>query len=76
MEVERWALWRGRPEPAVGRLRVCLGQVPWLRCQADTGSQQGAGSAGAAAPRSPSRSRCPEGWGCWGTSCGCPGLCL
>lgn len=41
-----------------------------------TGSREGAGPGGpAAAPTNQSRSRCHVGWGCWETSCGCPGRC-
>lgn len=29
----------------------------------------------AAEQMNPSRSHCPEGWGCWGTCSGCPGQC-
>lgn len=33
-------------------------------------------AASAAGQKSPSHSRCPGGWGCWGTCCDCPGRCL
>lgn len=65
-EPQRWRAW-AQVVGAVGRPQGPLGQQ---------GQLLQVSAAFAAVQRSPSRSRYPGGWGCWGTCCDCPGRCL
>lgn len=66
-----WALVWGAGRFPVGQWRELEG--PHWGSPARLGAGPAASAAGL---KSLSRSRCPGGWGCWGTCCDCPGRCL
>lgn len=87
--VAGWGSGRQRGSPVEGLQRPRPGAQAWgagrLPGRRWKGLEQlhwgpaglgAAPAASAAGRRSPSHSRCPVGWGCWGTCCDCPGQCL